>query len=100
MFMEERVRNIFVIDDEEPIRKVLNTHLSREGFNVIQSSGGLKVFDHLSVSSFDLVICDITMPEVSGIKILEFVRDRALAAQVDAAIGALPSLAIAGRATI
>ena len=75
MFMEERVRNIFVIDDEEPIRKVLNTHLSREGFNVIQSSGGLKVFDHLSVSSFDLVICDITMPEVSGIKILEFVRE-------------------------
>lgn len=74
-FMEERKRTIFVIDDEEPIRKVLNTHLSREGFGVVQSSGGLAVFDLLGESSFDLLICDITMPEVDGIRVLEFVRE-------------------------
>lgn len=75
MTMEERIRNIFVIDDEEPIRKVLNTHLAKEGFDVTLSSGGHKVFEELKASSFDLVICDITMPEVNGIKVLEFVRD-------------------------
>lgn len=72
--MDEQKRTIFVIDDEEPIRKVLNTHLSKEGFNVIQSLGGNAVLDSLKSMSFDLLICDITMPEVDGIKILEFVK--------------------------
>ncbi len=72
--MDEKKRSIFIIDDEEPIRKVLNTHLVKEGYNVIQSVGGKGVFDLLRGSLYDLVICDITMPEIDGIKILEFVR--------------------------
>ncbi|MBI2413584.1 MAG: response regulator [Deltaproteobacteria bacterium] len=72
--MEERKRSIFVVDDEEPIRKVLNTHLSKEGFSVIQTSGGNSVFDTLKASSFDIVISDIRMPEVDGIRVLEFVK--------------------------
>lgn len=75
MFMDELRRTIFVIDDEEPVRKVLNTHLSKEGFEVIQSAGGQKVFSQLIPSSFDLMVCDITMPEVDGIKVLEFAKE-------------------------
>ncbi len=74
LHMDEKKRSIFIIDDEEPIRKVLNTHLVKEGYSVIQSIGGKGVFDLLRNSSYDLVICDITMPEVDGIKILEFVK--------------------------
>lgn len=72
--VEDQKRNIFIIDDEEPIRKVLNTHLTKEGYSVIQSSGGQPVFDSLMNNSFELVICDIRMPEVDGVKILEFVK--------------------------
>lgn len=67
-------RCIFIVDDEEPIRKVLNTHLTREGFEVITSCGGSGVFDRLGASHFDLIISDIRMPEVDGIRVLEFVR--------------------------
>lgn len=66
-------RSIFIVDDEAPIRKVLNTHLTKEGFNVIESSGGNGVFDHLSANKFDLVISDIRMPEVDGSEILDYV---------------------------
>ncbi len=66
-------RNIFIIDDEEPVRKILYTHLTKEGFNVIQSSGGNGIFDVLKNSSFEIVICDIKMPQVEGTRILEFV---------------------------
>ncbi len=72
--MAEPKRSIFVVDDEEPIRKVLSTHLGKEGFDVILSPGRMPVFDQLKSSSFDLVICDITMPEVDGVKVLEFIR--------------------------
>jgi len=72
--MVEPKRSIFVVDDEEPIRKVLSTHLGKEGFDVILSPGRMPVFDQLRANSFDLVICDITMPEVDGVKVLEFIR--------------------------
>ncbi len=71
----QQIRSIFIVDDEEPIRKVLNTHLTKEGYGVIQSPGGPSVFDMLRSNSFDLVISDIRMPEVDGIKVLEFVRE-------------------------
>ncbi|MBE9532319.1 MAG: response regulator [Proteobacteria bacterium] len=78
--MEERAenntetkRNIFIVDDEAPIRKVLKTHLTREGYNVIESSGGNKVFEHLQSNHFDLVISDIRMPEVDGSEVLDYV---------------------------
>ncbi|MBI5810332.1 MAG: response regulator, partial [Deltaproteobacteria bacterium] len=73
--MDTRRRSIFIIDDEEPIRKVLNTHLAKEGYNVIQSRGGKGIFDLLRASPFDILICDIRMPEVDGVNILEFVRE-------------------------
>lgn len=72
----EGKRYIFIVDDEEPIRKVLNTHLVREGFEVITSCGGAGIFDTLrAVGGIDLIISDIRMPEVDGIRILEFVRE-------------------------
>ena len=72
--MEDRKRKIFIVDDEEPIRKVMNTHLSKEGYSVIQSRGGSGVFADLEAGNFDLVICDIRMPEVDGIQVLDFLR--------------------------
>jgi response regulator RpfG family c-di-GMP phosphodiesterase len=74
--MEYTQRSIFVVDDEEAIRKVLNTHLTKEGYNVIQCSGGREVFNLLENNSFELVISDIRMPEVDGVKILEFIKER------------------------
>ncbi len=74
--MECTQRSIFVVDDEEAIRKVLKTHLTKEGYNVIQCSGGREVFNMLENNSFELVISDIRMPEVDGVKILEFIKQR------------------------
>lgn len=70
---EEKKRSIFIVDDEAPIRKVLKTHLTREGYDVIESSGGNAIFDHLNSNSFDLVISDIRMPEVDGSEVLDYV---------------------------
>ncbi|GMR04142.1 MAG: response regulator [Thermodesulfobacteriota bacterium] len=71
---EDRKRSIFVIDDEEPVRKVLNTHLKKEGYHVTASRGGRGVFSELNENPFELLICDIKMPDVGGLDILEYVK--------------------------
>ncbi len=65
---------ILVIDDEEAVRKVLKTHLSKEGYHVITSAGGAGVFEDLKESRAEILISDIKMPVVSGLEVLDYVR--------------------------
>jgi len=74
--MDNSNYTIFTIDDEEPIRKVLNIHLTKAGFNVVQSSGGNKIFKELDQADFDILISDIKMPEVSGVEVLEYAQKK------------------------
>ncbi len=74
--MEAVRRSILVVDDEEPIRKVLKTHLTGAGYDVVQSPGGKGIFDTLEETEFELLICDIKMPEVDGVDILKYTRER------------------------
>jgi|SRR3989338_412687 len=67
-------RPIFVIDDEEIIRKTLSIHLTRGNYSVIQSAGGSGVFNELKNNNYELVISDIRMPEVNGLQILDYVK--------------------------
>ena len=71
--------DVMVIDDEPAIRQILTAHLSRAGYNVMQASNGLNAFELLSKGEIDVAICDIKMPDISGI---ELVR-RARAASID-----------------
>lgn len=73
--MEYKERCILVVDDEEPIRKVLTTHLTKEGYRVIQSSGGSGVFEIIDGNTFEVMICDIKMPEVNGFDVLRYARE-------------------------
>mgnify|MGYP002335819081 CR=1 FL=1 len=68
-----------VIDDEPAIRQVLTAHLTKAGYSVCQAANGLQAFDRLSKGDIDVAICDIKMPDISGI---ELVR-RARAASLD-----------------
>lgn len=63
--------NILVIDDEKSIRSTLQEILEYEGHTVeLATNGpeGLEIFDK---SSFDIVLCDIKMPEMDGIEVLD-----------------------------
>lgn len=65
---------ILIIDDEEAVRKVLKTHLTKEGYRTDISSGGAGVFEDLKQSRAQVIICDIKMPEVGGLKVLDYIR--------------------------
>ena len=67
---------ILIIEDEEPIRRVLVRILSEEdsSFEIQQASDGKKGLDLIKKESFDLVLCDIKMPKVDGIELLQRTR--------------------------
>ena len=57
---------ILVVDDEQDICKVLNKFFSDQGHNVRCVDNGTEAIKLLKSENFDLVLCDLVMPEVSG----------------------------------
>ena len=64
---------ILLIEDEEPIRRVLVRILSEEDaqYKITEAVDGKKGFHLLDKESFDLVLCDIKMPKMDGIEVLQ-----------------------------
>ena len=64
---------ILIIEDEEPIRRVLVRILSEEDrqYEITEAIDGKKGFDLLQKGIFDLVLCDIKMPNMDGIEVLQ-----------------------------
>ena len=63
--------SILVIDDEEIMREILDTLLSREGFEVRLASSGEEGLDLARATPFDVAIVDIMMPGLDGIATLD-----------------------------
>lgn len=65
---------ILVVDDEEAIREVVSTLLSAQGYECTTSSNGRLALETFRKGSYDLVLSDIVMPEMDGLKLLSELR--------------------------
>ena len=65
---------ILVIDDEQGIRNLLDTLLSRKGYEVILASNGQKGLELFRRERPDVVVLDLKMPEMNGLTVLQQVR--------------------------
>ena len=65
---------ILIIDDEAPIRRVLRDILENESYQVDDASTGMEALQHIKEQDFDAIFCDIKMPEMDGIEVLEAIR--------------------------
>lgn len=62
---------ILVIDDEKIICHLLQDSLSDRGYTVTTAQSGSEALKKIEKESFDVVITDIRMPDITGIKVLE-----------------------------
>ena len=64
---------ILIIEDEEPIRRVLVRILidENENFHITEAKNGKEGISLLKKEKFDLVLCDIKMPKMDGIEVLQ-----------------------------
>lgn len=66
---------ILVVDDEEPIREVVSTLLEAQGFHCMTASNGRAAQELAPKFLPDLVLSDMIMPEMDGMRLLEWLRE-------------------------
>ena len=68
-------KNILIVDDAAFMRMMIKDILTKNGYNVIgEAEDGAKAFEKYNELKPDLVLMDITMPEVDGIAALKKIK--------------------------
>ncbi|MBF0500499.1 MAG: SpoIIE family protein phosphatase [Candidatus Riflebacteria bacterium] len=71
-----KVTTVLVVDDEVNNRDIVCRRLEKRGFKTISVDSGKKAMDILSDQVLDLILLDVTMPEMDGFEVLREVRKK------------------------
>jgi two-component system, NtrC family, response regulator AtoC len=75
-------KRLLVIDDEENMCHMLSSMLKKDGYRVDTASSGLEALDLVDQTLYDYILCDLKMPEMSGMEFFETARDKLWATTV------------------
>jgi len=68
--VQETIKRILVVDDEENARTALSRILTRDGHQVAAAANGQQALEYLRDNDVDLIITDMNMPIMNGITFL------------------------------
>jgi PAS domain S-box-containing protein len=66
---------VLVVEDEEEVREVLNEAFRSGGHDVTEATTGAEALEQLDAGQFDLMVCDLGLPELSGLHVARWVRE-------------------------
>ena len=69
--MESTHYNILVVDDDEQMRRLIVSLLSRKGHHCVTARNGVEALDKIMDAKYDAVITDIVMPEMDGLALTQ-----------------------------
>ncbi|MFQ5686329.1 MAG: response regulator, partial [Candidatus Scalindua sp.] len=69
------MKKILIIDDNEDVLDIFKQLLVEEGFSVSTANNGIAGIELFKRQSFDLVITDINMPEMSGFDVIKKINN-------------------------
>jgi DNA-binding NtrC family response regulator len=73
---------ILIADDEKAIRKTLREILEYESYKVDEAEDGQKAYDMAKDNEYDLILCDIKMPKMDGLEVLDKLKKEGNEAQI------------------
>jgi len=68
--------SVLVVDDEDSIRQALERFVSRLGYRAVMARDGITALERVAQNHFDLMLCDVRMPGVSGVELVPRVLER------------------------
>jgi DNA-binding response OmpR family regulator len=74
--MTAKTARILLVDDEQPVQKLLAYPLQKEGYEVVQARDGPAALAHFEREHFDLVVLDIMLPHMDGLEVCKRMRAR------------------------
>jgi DNA-binding response OmpR family regulator len=77
-----RELGVLIIDDDALFRRTLTWLLNANGFTVELAASGMQAYSIISTKRFDLIIIDIILPDVDGLELIRWIRERADLADV------------------
>jgi len=72
---ETKSARVLVVEDEEKVRVLLNEAFRSEGHEVTEAATGAEALKRLDGGEFDLMICDLGLPELSGLHVARWVKE-------------------------
>jgi DNA-binding response OmpR family regulator len=70
------VAKILLVDDEEPIQRMLEFPLQKDGYEVVVAGDGEEAVDLFDQQPFDLVVLDIMLPKKDGLEVCREIRGK------------------------
>jgi CheY-like chemotaxis protein len=81
---------ILVVDDNPDSVTIMRGILEGRGYEVASAAGGVEALQFLATETVDIVLLDVMMPEMSGMEVLQRIKD-------DAATGRLPVILVTAK---
>ncbi|MBW2604393.1 MAG: sigma-54-dependent Fis family transcriptional regulator [Deltaproteobacteria bacterium] len=75
-------KRLLIIDDEENMRHMLSSMLKKSGYRCYTASNGSMALDMVDQTLYDFILCDLKMPDMSGMEFFEAARDKLWASTV------------------
>jgi CheY-like chemotaxis protein len=66
--------SILVIDDEKVIRDSVSKTLTQAGYEATTAGTLLEAVEHLQSKKFDLIICDVMIPHIGGLELVDKIK--------------------------
>lgn len=75
-------KKILVVDNESRNRKNIAQFLAEESYEIDEADDGASAIEILNKKSFDLMICDVVMPRLSALDVIDHMKSRSLSTSV------------------
>lgn len=73
---------VLLVEDEEPLRRVLRDLLEREGYTVLEAGDGVAALDEIDRGAPDIIVLDLNLPRLDGYGVLSHLRARQSTSQL------------------
>lgn len=70
------MEKILIVEDEEPIRELININLSMIGYEIYEAEHGIEALNYINNNTIDLVILDIMLPKMDGYELIPHITKK------------------------